>query len=94
MKLAPRLARHAVVATLAAAAFAIPTASASAEMHDPCATARAVFRAQMNEARFWIRAADRLAGAGLESSAQQATNIANQHLAQAEGALNDMSAAC
>ena len=94
MKLAPRLARPAAVAALAAAAFALPAASAGAEMHDPCATARAVFRAQMNEARFWIRAADRLAGAGLEGSAQQATDFANQHLAQADSALSDMSAAC
>jgi hypothetical protein len=94
MKITARLARPAAVAALAAAALAIPAASAGAEQHDPCATARAVFRAQMNEARFWIGAADRLAGAGLESSAQQATDIANQHLGQAEAALNDMSAAC
>jgi hypothetical protein len=48
----------------------------------------------MNEARFWIGAADRLAGAGLEWRAQEATDIANHHLGQAEGALNAMSAAC
>ena len=94
MRIAPRLARPAAVAALAAAALALPAASASAEQHDRCATARAVFRAQMNEARRWIGAADRLAGAGLESSAQQATDIANGHLAQAEGALNDMAASC
>jgi hypothetical protein len=61
MRLASRLASPAVIAALAAGALAITAAPANAARHDPCATARATFRAHMNEARFWIGAADRLA---------------------------------
>jgi hypothetical protein len=48
----------------------------------------------MNEARFWIGAADRLAGAGNHSAANQATAQANYYLDLANGALGRMSAAC
>jgi hypothetical protein len=48
----------------------------------------------MNEARFWIGAADRLAAAGDEAGANQATDEANHYLGLADGALGDMSAAC
>jgi hypothetical protein len=93
MRLVSRLAPPAAIAALAAA-LAIPAAPACAERHDPCATARAAFHAHMNEARFWIGAADRLAEAGHEWLAQQATDQANSYLGQAEGDLGDMSAAC
>jgi hypothetical protein len=94
MRLASRLAPPAAIAALAAAALAIPAAPASAQRHDACATARAVFRANMNEARFWIGAADRLAAGGNQSMANQATNEANYYLGLADGALSDMAAAC
>jgi hypothetical protein len=65
-----------------------------AARNDACVTARAIFRAQMNEARFWLGAADRLAGAGNEALANQATDEANYYLGLAQAALNDMSASC
>jgi hypothetical protein len=67
---------------------------ASAARKDPCATARAAFRSYMNEARFWIGAADRLAGAGQDASANKASAEANYYLGLAKGALGDVSAAC
>jgi hypothetical protein len=65
-----------------------------AARNDACVTARAIFRAQMHEARFWIGAADQLAAAGNEALASQATDEANHYLGLAQGALNDMSASC
>ena len=94
MRLASRLVPPAAIAALAAGALAIGAAPASAERHDACATARATFRAHMNEARFWIGAADRLAAGGNQSMANQATAEANYYLGQAEGALGAMEGAC
>jgi hypothetical protein len=65
-----------------------------AARNDACVTARAIFRAHMNEARFWIGAADRLAAGGNEALANQATGEANFYLGLAQTALNDMSASC
>ena len=48
----------------------------------------------MNEARFWIGAADRLAATGNEALANQATDEANFYLGLAKAALNDISASC
>jgi hypothetical protein len=48
----------------------------------------------MNEARFWIGAADRLAAGGNETLANQATDEANFYLGLAKTALNDISASC
>jgi hypothetical protein len=48
----------------------------------------------MNEARFWIGAADRLAEGGNGTMADQATAEANHYLGMADGALRDMSSAC
>ena len=67
---------------------------AHAARNDACATARAIFRANMNEARFWIGVADQFAANGNETSANQASNEANFFLGQAAGALNEMSDAC
>jgi hypothetical protein len=67
---------------------------ASAMPNNPCATARAAFRAAMNEARFWIGAADTLAAGGNTSSANAASNEASYYLGQAEGALGAMQEAC
>ena len=76
-------------------ALAITAAEpAYAARNNACATARAIFRANMNEARFWIGVADQFAANGNETSANQASNEANFFLGQAEGALNDMSNAC
>jgi hypothetical protein len=94
-----RLRRHFVLACAAVAAAAtiggsVTAAPADAARKDPCATARAAFRSYMNEARFWIGAADRLAGAGQNASANKASAEANYYLGLAKGALGDMSAAC
>jgi hypothetical protein len=74
--------------------LALPATEASAARHNTCATARAAFRAAMNEARFWIGASDRLAAAGDSAGADAAMAEANYYMGQAEGALDDMSAAC
>src|SRR3954470_4479762 len=84
----------AAVAATAAVGVGLTAAPASAQRNDPCATAKAVFHSYMNEARFWIGAADGLAGAGNDSGANQASDEANYYLGQAEGALVDMSTAC
>ena len=84
----------AAVAATAALGLGISATPASAAPHNPCATARAIFRANMNEARFWIGAADQLAAAGNSAMADQATAEANFFLGLAEGALGDMSDAC
>jgi len=94
MRLASRLAPPAAIAALAAGVLAIAPAPAGAARHDPCATARAAFRAHMNEARFWIGAADRLAAGGNSSMANQASAEANHFLGLAEGALGEMEGAC
>jgi len=60
---------------------------------DRCASARRRYQSYMNDARFWIGAADRLAAAGNEASAYQATGEANYYLGLADRAL-DMSAGC
>jgi hypothetical protein len=76
-------------------AFAITAAEpAYAARNNACATARAIFRANMNEARFWIGVADQFAAAGNETSANQASAEASHFLGLAEGALNDMAGAC
>src|SRR5262245_24608323 len=62
--------------------------------NDGWVTARAIIRAQMHEARFWSGAADRLAAAGNEALANQATDEANFYLGLAKAALNDISASC
>lgn len=84
----------AAVALTSAIGLGLGAAPANAAVHNPCATAWAVFRAHMNEARFWIRQADKLAAAGNESSANLATQEANFFLGQAEAALGNVSAGC
>ena len=76
-------------------AFAITAAEpAHAARNNACATARAIFKAQMSEARFWIGVADQFAAAGNEANANLASNEGNFFLGQAEAALNAMSEAC
>jgi hypothetical protein len=84
----------AAVLTAATLGAGLTAAPATAAKKDPCATARAVFRSYMNEARFWIGAADRLASAGSNSAANQANAEANYYLGLAKGALGDVAAAC
>jgi hypothetical protein len=84
----------AAIAATAALGLGITATPASAAPHNPCATARATFRAYMNEARFWIGAADQLAASGNNAMANQATDEANYYLGLAEGALGGMSDAC
>jgi predicted Zn-dependent protease len=65
-----------------------------AARNDACVTARQIFRANMDEARFWMGAADRLAAAGNETLANQATDEANFYLGRAGSALKDMTSSC
>jgi hypothetical protein len=95
MRLASRLASPAAIAALATtAALAVSATPASALPNNPCATARAEFRAAMNQARFWIGAADQLAAAGDMTGANQANDEANYYLGQAENALGTMTDVC
>lgn len=82
------------LAATAAIGLGATATPVSAARHNPCATARAAFRAYMNEARFWIGAADRLADAGNSAGANAASAEAGYYMSLAEGALGDMEAAC
>jgi hypothetical protein len=78
-------------ATLGAGLGAEP---ASAMPKDPCATARAVFRANMDKARDWLVAADAYADAGNDTAANRASGWANYYMSRAESALGTMEAVC
>jgi hypothetical protein len=78
-------------ATLGAGLGAAP---ASAKPKDPCATARAVFRANMDKARDWLLKADGYADAGNDTAANQASAYANYYMGRAESALATMEAVC
>lgn len=80
----------AVVLAAVTVGLALTAGPAEAKPNDACATARAIFRANMDEARFWIGAADRLAGAGNEAGANAASAEAAHFMGVAEGALGDM----
>jgi hypothetical protein len=84
----------AALAATAAIGLGFAAAPADAARHDPCATARAAFRTAMNEARFWIGAADTLAAAGNTSSANAAQAEAEYYMGVASSALDDMAGAC
>jgi hypothetical protein len=84
----------AAIAATATIGLGAAGAPAGAARNNPCATAWAIFRANMNEARFWLGAADQLAAAGNDASAEQASIEANHFLALAEGALGEVSAEC
>jgi hypothetical protein len=84
----------AALAATAAVGMGFAAAPSSAMPRNPCSDARNAFRAYMNEARFWIGAADRLAAAGDEAAANGATAEANYYLGLADGALGDVAAAC
>ncbi|GAA4659521.1 hypothetical protein [Kineococcus glutinatus] len=85
-----RLLRAGAALSLAALGLAVAAAPASAARHDSCATARAVFRAQMNEARFWLNAADTLAAGGNTASAAAATAEAEYYMGLANESLGEM----
>lgn len=76
------------VATLAATTLIIGlnATPASAQPID-CANALHAFQIAMNQARFWIGAADRLAAAGDDAGAQRASAEANYYMDQAADAL-------
>ena len=90
-RLAAACATVLAVATLGAGLGAAP---ASAKPKDPCATATAIFRANMDKARDWLLAADRYADAGNDTAANQASANANYYMGRAESALATMEAAC
>jgi hypothetical protein len=82
-----------VVATITVG-LALAVGPADAMPNNACATARAIFKANMDEARFWIGAADRLSAAGNEAGANAASAEADHFMGVAEGALGDMGSAC
>lgn len=82
----------AVVTATVAVLLGLAAAPASAAPNNPCATARAIFKANMDEARYWLGQSDKLAGAGNEASANAAAAEADHFMGVAEGALNDMAA--
>lgn len=82
----------AVVVATVVLGLGLGVAPADAAPNNPCATSRAAFRAAMDEARFWIGAADRLAGAGNSAGADAAQAEAEHYLGQAENALSGMRA--
>jgi hypothetical protein len=84
----------AVVAVTATVGMGLTAGPASAKPNDACATARAIFRAHMNEARFFLNAADQLAAGGNHDSANLASAEADHFLSLAEGALGEMESAC
>ena len=84
----------AAVAVALALGLGAGASPAAAARHDQCATARAVYRANMNEARFWIGAADRLAAAGNTAMANAATAEAYHYMGLAQEALSDMGDHC
>src|SRR5690349_12726190 len=84
----------AAVAAAATIGVGVTAAPAGAQRANPCATARAVFHSYMTQASIWINASDRLAAAGEESLANQASDQANYYLGLAAGALDDISAVC
>ena len=84
----------AALAATAAIGAGFAAGPASAMPRNPCSDARNAFRAAMNEARFWIGAADTLAAAGNNASADAASNEASYYLGVAESALGDMQGAC
>ena len=83
----------AVVATVTLG-LALTAGPADAMPNNPCATARAIFKANMDKARDWIGTADRLADAGNEAGANAAQAQAEHFMGVAEGALGDMAGAC
>lgn len=83
----------AVVATVALG-LGLGATPASAMPHNPCATARAIFKANMDKARGWLVEADRLGDAGDSAGADAAQARAESFMGAAEGALGDMQAAC
>lgn len=84
----------AAVVTTVTVGLALTAGPADAMPNNPCATARAIFKANMDEARFWTGAADRLAAAGNEAGANAASAEADHFMGVAEGALGDMGGAC
>jgi predicted Zn-dependent protease len=62
--------------------------------NNACATASTSFRANMDDARFWIWAADRLAAAGDEENANKARAEAEYYLGLAEQDLAVMGEVC
>ena len=94
MQFAPRVARPAVVAALAASAFAISAAPANAEIKDKCVQARQDLSNSTTWARTWIGMGDWLAGIGADHAALQASDVAGHYVQAGNAALNNISAYC
>jgi hypothetical protein len=84
----------AAVAATAAIGLGLGTAPASAKDDDPCATAKAIVRADLNEARFWILELDGLAEAKLDWLADQAASQRDRWMDQAAEDYKSAKAAC
>ncbi len=78
------------VVAAAAVGLGLGTAPAQAEVNQECVTRWAMYRAAMSEARFFLRAADRLDAAGNYEAANLATSEANFFIAQASNAMDTL----
>ena len=83
-----------VTTALALGLGAGPANAAPKGGNNACTAATNSFNANMAEAKFWIGAADKLAAAGNDASANAATDEANHYLDAADSALDAMAAAC
>jgi hypothetical protein len=81
-----------LVSVVAAAAVGLGLAAtpAQAEVNQECVTRWAMYRAAMSEARFFLRAADRLDAAGNYEAADLATAEANFFIEQASNTLGTL----
>jgi hypothetical protein len=84
----------AAAVTTTAMALGLSTASAVAKEHDPCATAKAIVQADLNEARFWIVALDGLAEARFDWLAGVAESQRDHYMGMAEDDYTKAKAAC
>ena len=78
------------VVAAAAVGLGLLATPAHAEVNQECVTRWAMYRAAMSEARFFLRAADRLDAAGNYQAADLATTEANFFIAQASSALDTL----
>lgn len=89
-----RMSRALLAVATAVTLGAIGTAPAHAEPRNACSDRMNAFRAAMNEARFWLRAGDRLETAGSWESANAAGEQAAYYLGIAQSELASAEAVC
>ena len=84
----------AALAATTAIALGLGAVPAGAKEHDPCATAKAIVMADLNEARFWIVTLDGLAEARFDWRAGLAESQRDQYMGQAADDYKKAEAAC